>query len=208
MNFASYADFREKTRSLIEGDEIGETFSTTTLDTIIGIAENRVYRELRTETMFTSATLTTVASNALALPTDIAALDRVIIGGDQVEVTDLWRLEALNASAASATDTVYCARKGSNLIFFPEVADSTSITLYYYARPTAMADEATWANQTTLARYPEVFIYAACAEASPFLGEDNRALMWEQKYANAMRDAKSDDRWRVYSGSPLRVRTR
>ena len=44
MQFASYADFREKVRILIEGDEIGETFSTTTLDLIIGLAEQRIGR--------------------------------------------------------------------------------------------------------------------------------------------------------------------
>jgi len=135
MNFASYADFREKVRVLIEGDEIGETFSTTTLDLIIGLAEQRIYRDLRASTMYTTATLTTVASNALPLPTSLIALDRVVIGDDQVEVTDLWRVEQLINSGSSASDPTYCAQRGDSLIFFPAVADSTSIVLSYYARP-------------------------------------------------------------------------
>lgn len=204
MNFASYSDFREKVRVLIEGDEIGETFSTTTLDLIIGLAEQRVYRDLRASTMYTTATLTTVASNALALPTSLLALDRVSIGGDQVEVTDLWRVEELINGGASASNPTYCAQKGDTLIFFPEVADSTSIVLSYYARP---ADVSAGIN-TTVTRYPEVFLYASVAESAPFLGEDNRVGLWEQKYANALAQATKDERWRTYDGSPIRVRNR
>ena len=204
MNFASYSDFREKVRTLIEGDEIGETFSTTTLDLIIGLAEQRIYRDLRASTMYTTATLTTVASNALALPTSLLALDRVFIGGDQVEVTDLWRVEELINGGASASNPTYCAQKGDSLIFFPEVADSTSIVLSYYARP---ADVSAGIN-TTVTRYPEVFLYASVAESAPFLGEDNRVGLWEQKYANALAQATKDERWRTYDGSPIRVRTR
>lgn len=204
MNFASYSDFREKVRILIEGDEIGETFSTTTLDLIIGLAEQRIYRELRPTTTHTSVALTTVASNLLALPSDCMALDKVVIGGKQVEVVDLWRLDALNESSASADRTVFCARQGENLTFFPAVADSTSITLYYYARP---ADISAGIN-TTVSRYPEVFLYGSVAESAPFLGEDERVGLWEQKYAQAMREALADNRWRAYDGSPIRVRTR
>lgn len=204
MNFASYSDFREKVRVLIEGDEIGETFSTTTLDLIIGLAEQRIYRDLRASTMYTTATLTTVTGNELALPTSLLALDRVSIGGDQVEVTDLWRVEELINGGASASDPTYCAQRGDNLIFFPAVADSTSITLSYYARPT---DVSAGIN-TTVTRYPEVFLYASVAESAPFLGEDNRVGLWEQKYANALAQATKDERWRTYDGSPIRVRNR
>lgn len=204
MQFASYADFREKVRILIEGDEIGETFSTTTLDLIIGLAEQRIYRDLRASTMYTTATLTTVTNNALPLPTSLLALDRVSIGGDQVEVTDLWRVEQLINSGASASDPTYCTQKGDSLIFFPAVANSTSIVLSYYARP---ADLSAGIN-TTVTRYPEVFLYGSVAESAPFLGEDGRVGLWEQKYANALAQARTDERWRSYSGSPLRVRNR
>ena len=204
MNFASYSDFREKVRTLVEGDEIGETFSTTTLDLIIGLAEQRIYRELRPTTTHTSVALTTVSGNALALPSDCMALDTITIGGKQVEVIDLWRLLSLNESSASADRTVFCARQGENLIFFPAVADSTSITLSYYARPADIED----GINTTVSRYPEVFLYGAVAEAMPFLGEDSRVGLWEQKYAQAMRDALADDRWRAYDGSPIRMRNR
>ena len=204
MNFATYAEFREAVRNLLEGDEIGATFSVDSLDLMIALGEQRVYRDLKASTLYTSVTLATVTDNALDLPTDVIALDKVVIGGKQVEVTDLWRLDALNEATAYADRTVFCAQSGDTLLFFPAVADSTSITLFYYARP---ADIATAIN-STLNRYPEVFLYAAIAEASPFLGEDSRAPMWEAKFAKAMGEANADNRWRAYSGSPLRVRNR
>ena len=204
MNFATYAEFREAVRNLLEGDEIGDTFSVDSLDLMIALGEQRVYRELKASTLYTSATLTTVASNLLALPSSLIALDKVVIGGKQVEVIDLWRLDALIESDASANQTVYCAQSGDNLKFFPAVADSTSITLSYYARP---ADIATAIN-STLTRYPEVFLYAALTESSPFIGEDSRTPMWEAKFKEVVGWANTDNRWRAYSGSPLRIRNR
>ena len=204
MNFASYADFREKVRVLIEGDEIGETFSTTTLDLIIGLAEQRIYRDLRVSGMYSYFTPYNATSNSLALPTDLLSLDRVDIDGKQLEITDTWRVSQLLDGNATASDTTYCAELGGSLIFWPAVSDTTDIYLGYYARP---ADISAGINGV-VSRYPEVFLYASVAEAAPFLGEDARVGLWEQKYANALAQANKEDRWRTYDGSPIRVRTR
>ena len=203
MQFTSYADFREKARLLIEGDEIGNTFNTGTLDVIIGLAENRVYRELRVSTMVDTATLT-ITNNLAPLPADLVELKA--LWQDRDEPIEIVSLERVNRLGANGGDVYYAAHDGENLRFAYEA--SGTVTAEYYARPTAMADETTWANQTTLARYPEVFLYAAVAEASPLLGEDARMPMWEQKYAMALAQAKSDDRWRVFGSGPIRIRAR
>lgn len=203
MNFVSYADFREKVRALIEGDEIGETFSTTTLDLIIGIAENRVYRDLRASNMVDTAVLT-ITSNLAPLPADLLELKTVWQDRDEpIEIVSLERVNLLGANGGTA---MYAAQDGDNLRFAYETSGTVNID--YYARPTDMASETVWANQKPLARYPEVFLFASAAEAMPFLGEDARVALWEQKYAQALAQAGSDERWRVYSGSQLRVRTR
>ena len=200
----SYAQVREKVRLLIEGDEVGTTFSTDTLDLLISMAESRVYRKLRSDTMYVASAALNATSNVLALPSDLLELDRVLIGGKPVEVTDLWRIDQLAYNGASAGDTVYCARSGDNLVFWPAIDDTTDVYLYYYGRPAALS----LGENSTYTRYPEVFLFGSVAEASPFLGEDSRAPMWEAKFAQAMQDAMTNERWRTYSGSQLRVRNR
>lgn len=323
MQFSSYAAFREAVRNLIEGEEVGDTFSTGTLDLIIGLAENRVYRDLRASCMVATDTLT-VTNNLAPLPADllelkavwqdrdepleIVSLDRVnrlganggnayyaaldgdnlrfaygvttgnILGNGTFDASDGWTLgdgwsvtggklvrgtasggsiashavsvEAgkqytitytvsgyssgtvfvgfgggsnVSGTSRSANGTytqVLTAVTGNNILQFVASTAGTSlsidnvtvevpsVTIDYYARPTEMKSETVWANQKPLARYPELFLFASVAEASPFLGEDARTPLWEQKYAQALAQANSDETWRAYSGSFLRIRAR
>jgi hypothetical protein len=198
----SYAQVRENVRLLIEGDEIGNTFDTGTLDLLISMGENRVYRSLRADAMRTSATITP-ASNLAALPANLIQLERVYVNGKQVEVVDDWRLEELLQQGASASDVAYCAHIGSNLKFWPEA--TTDVTVWYYQKPTAML---TAGESTTYLRYPEVFLFAAVAESAPFVGEDARIPIWESKYQQNLADANRVERYRVFGGSQLRTRSR
>lgn len=198
----AYAQVRENVRLLIEGDEIGNTFDTGTLDLLISMGENRVYRSLRADTMRTSATLTP-ASNLVALPADLLELERVFVGGYQVEVVDDWRLEELIADGVNASGVAYCAHIGTNLKFWP--AATTNATVWYYQKPAAML---TANESTTYLRYPEVFLYAAVAESAPFVGEDARLPMWESKYQQHLADANRVEKYRVFGGSQLRIRNR
>lgn len=203
MQFANYASFREAVRNLIEGDQIGNTFSTATLDLIVGLAEERIYRDLRASTMVDSAVLT-VTSNTAPLPADLIELKALWQNRD--EPIEIIPLDRLNRVGTNGGNTYFAALDGDNLRFAYEA--SGTVNCEYYARPTAMKDETTWANQTTLARYPDVFLYGAVCEAMPFLGEDARVGLFEQKYSQALTYAKADERWRAYGGSPLRVRAR
>lgn len=203
MQFASYAVFREAVRNLIEGDVISNTFSTATLDLIIGLAENRVYRDLRASCMVATDTLT-VTNNLAPLPADLLELKAV--WKDRDEPLEIVSLERVNRLGANGGDAYYAALDGDNLRFAYETSGTVDID--YYARPTDMKSETVWADQKALARYPEVFLFASVAESSPFLGEDARVGLWEQKYAQALAQAQSDETWRAYSGSALRIRTR
>jgi len=198
----AYAQVRENVRLLIEGDEIGNTFDTGTLDLLISMGENRVYRSLRADTMRTSASIAPV-SNLVALPADLIELERVFVDGRQVEIVDDWRLEELLADNIGASGVAYCAHIGSNLKFWP--AATTDATVWYYAKPAAML---TAGESTTYTRYPEVFLYAAVAESAPFVGEDSRLPMWESKYQQYLADANRVEKYRVFGGGQLRTRSR
>ena len=200
----SYAQVREKVRLLVEGDDIGTTFSTDTLDLIISMAENRVYRNLRSDTMHVASAALNATSNVLAIPADLMELQRIVVGGKDVELTDMWRVQQLIDGGSGGSDTLYAAQRGPDFVFYPAIDDTTDIYLYYYGKPSALA----LGENTTYTRYPELFLYAAVAEASPYLGEDSRAPMWEAKFAQALQDANANERWRAYGGTQLRIRNR
>lgn len=206
MQFANYNAFRVACQKLIEGDDTTGTFNLNTLDLMIGLGEARVYRDLRATTMQKPLSVA-VTDNAAALPADLLELNEVYFADKRpLEVVTLDRLRTLEAIGMSnGAQTVVCAQDGDTLRFWPEATGT--VLGSYYAKPDPL-ETITWANATTFARYPEVFIYAAMIEAMPFLGMEPRIQFWEAKYQQALGNAQHEERMRVYGGSPLRVRTR
>lgn len=212
MNFANYDAFRVAVRTLMEGDDASQfTFSANTIDLIVGLGENRVYNGdessagLRASSMV-EAMSATVTDNAAPLPADLLELREVYFSGQPpLDIIPLDRLRALEADGASGGDARYCAQDGDTLRFWP-VASGTVLGSYY-AKPEPL-ETGDWAEQTTFARYPELFLFAALVEAAPLIGEDARIVVWETKLRQAMKAAQANERMRVYAGGPLRMRTR
>lgn len=211
MEFASYQAFRVAVEKLIEGDDIGSTFSTATLDLIIGLAEDRVYlgdeetAGLRASSMEAPLSVALV-NNAAALPADLLELKEVYFSGKApLEIVPLDRLRRLAADCYGGGEARYCAQDGDSLVFWPEA--SGTVIGSYYAKPAALKTVDPWSDATTFARYPQLFVFASLIEAMPFLGMEAKAQGWDARYRMALKGAQHNERMRVYGGGRLRVRT-
>jgi hypothetical protein len=209
MQFASYQAFRVAVEKLIEGDDIGSTFDVSTLDLIIGLAEERIYagdestKGLRASTMIAPLS-ETITANVADLPADLLELKELYFDGEPpLEIIPIDRLRRLVAAGASSGDVRYAAQDGDTLVFWPE-AEGTVLGSYY-AKPEAL-ETVTWADATTFARYPQLFVFASLVEAMPFLGMEAKAQGWDARYRMALRGAEVNEAQRVYGGSPLRMR--
>lgn len=211
MQFANYDAFRVAVQQFIENDDTaGSTFSTNTLDTIIGLGEYRVYHGdystdgLRASSMVKPLSLT-VTSNAATLPADLLELKEVYFSGKRpLELLPLDRLRDHERNAGGG-DAHFCAQNGDTLRFYP-TATGTALGSYY-ALPAALAG-VTWGDATTFARYPALFLYSALYEGAIFLGMVDKQPLWEAKYRQLAEGAAHAERMRVYGGGPMRVRTR
>ncbi len=212
MVFEDYIAFRADIQRLIEGDDVTGTFSVNTLDLLIGLGEARVIHGdsqtagLRASTMLKDLSVA-VASNAATLPADLLELKEVWFAGERpLEIVPLDKLRALEADGSTTSGTVrYAAQDGDTLRFWSEA--SGTVLGRYYAVPASL-ETVTWADATTFARYPQLYIFATLIESAPFLGMDARMPMWDAKYRSLADGANHSERMRVYAGSPLRVRTR
>jgi len=212
MQFPDYNAFRVAVQHLFEGDDTASnTFSVNTLDVLIGLGEERVYHGdaatagLRASTMVKPLSAA-VTSNAATLPADLLALKEVYFAGEKpLDIVPLDRLRALEADSPSGGIVRVCAQDGDTLRFWP--AASGTVLGSYYAKPASL-ETVTWANATTFARYPQLFLYAALFEGAVFLGMTNKMGMWEAKYRQLAEGANHSERMRVYAGGPLKVRTR
>jgi hypothetical protein len=214
MQFSNYDAFRVALQTLIEGDDsTGDTFNTSTLDLMVGLGEGRVYHgDAQTPALRSSAMVeamsATVTANAAPLPADLLELKEVYFSGKApVEVVPLDRLRKLeSAGVRTGATTVYCAQDGDTLRFWPSA--SGTVLGSYYAKPDSIVTVTPWADATTFARYPELFLYACLYESALYLGMDSKAPIWEGRYRALADGANHSERMRVYGGSPLRVRTR
>jgi len=214
VNYPNYEAFRNSLFWLIEGEELTTTFSTNTLDLIVGLGEGRVYSGdnqtsgLRASSMMQPLSVA-ITDNAAALPADLLELKEVYFDGESpLEIVPLDRLRRLVDAAPSGGASRYAAQDGDSLRFWPEA--SGSVIGSYYAKPTSIVglDDADWQDATTFARYPELFTYACLFEGALFLGMVEKAAAWESRYRQLADGANHAERMRVYGGGPLRVRTR
>ena len=213
MQFADYNAFRVAVQKMIEGDDYAgtSTFSVNTLDMFIGMGESRVYHGdmqtpgLRASTMVKPLSLT-VTSNAATLPADLLELKEVYFDGKPpIEIMPIERVRLEVSGDASGGDSIFCAQDGESLVFWPTA--SGTVLGRYYARPAAL-ESVTWADATTFARYPELFLYAACYEGALFLGLSGQLPLWEARYRALADGARHSEAMRVYGGSRLRMRAR
>lgn len=204
MQFSSYSDLRTTVLTLIDGDDVGsQSIAQATLDLLIGLGEQRVYRELRASTMVTPLSLA-VTNNAATLPADLIELKEAYFSGRRpVEIVQLDYLRKLEAEAPRAGISYMAAQDGETLRFWPLA--SGTVLGSYYKKPAALSG---WTDTATVNRYPELFVFGALAESAPFLGEDERIPTWEGLYKGWLDAARKNEQSRVWGGSPLRVRAR
>lgn len=202
MNFATYAAFRTAVQTLIDGDDISQSeLAVSTLDTIIGLGEQRIYREMRSSTQDVALSLT-VTNNVATLPSDFIEL-RSIYSSQNFPATYVPYEEMqglIQRGSSAATGALYYTMEGDTIIFYPQI--NGTISGRYYKR---FADISTGIN-ALLTRHPDVFIYAALAESGPFLGESERQQVWEAKYSALVQAANETERRRNTRGSKLQIR--
>jgi hypothetical protein len=169
---------------------------------IILAGEKRIFRKLRVRAM-EEALSSTISSGTIALPTGYVDLKFAYIDGSPVQ--NLQRKSAdwmyLNyPTRASDGKPKFIAREGTNFIFGPYPDSGYTVKGVYYKRLTAVASSA----NTLFTDNPDLYLFAALAESSLFLGQDdNRPKIWEAKFNEILRDVQNEDSDEGTSGGVL-----
>jgi hypothetical protein len=77
--------------------------------------------------------------------------------------------------------------------------------LTYYGKITALSDSNT--SNWLLSYAPDLYLYGALLEASPYLKDDERLATWGQLYTNSLGDIEVADQRASVSSTPI-VRAR
>jgi hypothetical protein len=193
---------------LLDGDDVTVSdISNASLDQLLTVAQQRIYREVHSRWNESTFTGVTVTGNLAPLPDDYEAASIVHFGRQalipvsETVIRDYW---ADNGASANGTD-LYFARAGNSLTFYPAQADAAVVQGRYYARLAYLTD-ANMASNLLYQNADDLFIYACLVESAIFFGESQNMPTWESKY-EAIKDSLNISSQRAaYSAGRLQQR--
>ena len=176
------------------------------VETMIGLAEARIYRELRIQPMETALS-STIASGVIAVPSSYLELRYAYV--DQAKAISLevktpdWIIGNY-PTRSSESIPKFIARDGSNFIFGPYPDSTYTIKGSYYATLTALStsNETNWFTTNA----PDLLLYGTLVHSAPYIGHDERLSLWEGAYQQAKSLVREqDDAERFPRGMPMRA---
>lgn len=197
---ADFASFRTSIATWIDW-----TDSTTThLNDLIEVGQNKVQRFLRIRAMETALAATINSSGQATVPSDYLEMKSAYIDSAPRRKLERKSVEFINEKFSDRSVTsneAYYAREGSNFIFGPAGGEGSVMKGVYYAKGSSMAAGSTVNSIFTAA--PEVFLFGVLSEAGPFIGQDARLPMWEGKFQQLLEAANLEAKKEDQSGSRL-----
>lgn len=214
MALKIYADLLNEIKQYCSVSEAG-SFNAFggTIDTVVTMAENRIFRELRCREMEqTLTTSNTISGGIVTLPADYVELKYAYLNNEQpykylTKRTASWIYEKYPYRAASSQPR-FIAREGTGFIFgpYPDTSKTYTVKGYYWGRPVTMIGVTTTASANAVfAAHPDLYLAAAVVETRPYLkgidAED--AALWESRYENIKRAIHAEARAEDFEGSEI-----
>lgn len=186
MSLATYSDLQASIKSWLHRDGLDSI-----IPDLIRIGELRIFREVRCRVM-ESVFSGTIANGSITVPSDYLELKFAYINA--TPTSQLSRMSGAQLYSKWPNRTaqgkpIGIAREGSNFIFGPYPDSSYAVAGIYYAKPTSIA---TTANALYVAN-PDLYLFAALAEAAPYIKDDPRVQLWEAKYASIKQQINFED---------------
>lgn len=206
MSIASYSELLTQLARMVtfEGENPGDA-SPGVISTLIGIAENRIYRDVRTSYNMTAFGVSdTVTGNAYTLPAALKAVSSINFGKlplDPVAPEFIQQELQFNPTG----DCKYFANQANKLIFAPAVADGTQLQGYYYAKLPALSDS-TLASNALFNAANDLFLFAVMVEAAPMYGFQDQLDLWNARYLGVVQALNEEQQMTAYAAGRIKRR--
>jgi len=198
MSITTYAELQTAAANWLKRSDL-----TSYIPDLIRLGELRIFREVRCRIMESSLS-SAISSGVVTVPSDYLGLKSAYIDGSPTQklqratVSQIYDKYPLRAAEGKPK---MVAREGSSFIFGPYPDSSYTMKGIYYAKPTSIQ---TSANALFL-ESPDLYLFAALAEAAPFLKDDARIVIWDGKYASVVKQIEDADRDEDSTGGGLAV---
>jgi len=172
----------------------------------IADAEIRIANDLRIKAMeasFSSA----IASGTVALPSGFLEWQFLYVDGDSAQKLERRDAEWIYTNYPNRTGggkPVFFAREGETLIFGPYPDSTYTIKGRYYKRLDALSDSNT--TNWFITNAPDLLRYGALCEAAPYMQNDARINVFENKYQAAKERIQRTERRESSSGAIITMK--
>lgn len=151
-----------------------------------------------------------IASSVVAVPAAYLGLKYAYVSGSPSARLDRMSINQLYGSFPRGGETgtpIWISREGANFVFGPAPDDAYTVHLLYWAKPTVMRSYTTGGADAVahwiIVNAPDLALYGALLEASPFLLNDERVPLWNAAYELAIDAYRELQRDEDISGSPV-----
>ena len=177
------------------------------IDTMIEMAEDEIYRELRLRFM-ESATTPAISSGVVPIPDSFLELKNASVdnGGASNRLTPKNSDWIYTKYPTRSGDGVpkFIAQEGDNFIFGPYPDSGYTVNLQFYARPESLSlsNETNWLTTNA----SDILLNATLLQSISYLGMDERVPYWQAAYDKGINRLKMQQkRERFPSETPLRM---
>lgn len=148
-----------------------------------------------------------IASGVIAVPAAYLGLKYAYVSGNPSSRLDRVSINQLYGTyprGSSPSLPFWIAREGASFVFGPVPDDDYTIHILYWAKQTLMRSfAADAAAHWIIVNAPDMALYGALLEASPFLLNDDRVPLWAAAYDVAVSDYRDLQKEEDVSGSPV-----
>jgi hypothetical protein len=181
---------------------------TSIIPSFITLAEAKFNRKLRMRQMIKRATAT-IDTQYFAFPADWLQAKEFILNTNPITymefVTDKQANELRQNLIIASGKPEYYTIVGTQIEVIATPDSSYTGELTYYGKIPALSDSNT--SNWLLAYAPDLYLYGALLEATPYLKDDERLATWSTLYANSLGDMEVADQRASVASTPI-VRAR
>jgi hypothetical protein len=174
------------------------------VDDLITVAEKWIFRNARIIQMEKAMSIS-VINGVAALPFDYIALKYAYIDASPIYKLDRkgadWIFQNYPDRSTTGTPRTI-ATDVENFVFGPPVSDGSVLKGTYWARPESVFTS----TNDIISNHPDLYLFAALAEAAPYIRDDARVEMWTAKRNAILADINGETQRERFSGNVLQIR--
>jgi len=186
MAIDTYSALQNQVKSFLHRANILDAVSSDNVPNLILYGEQWIFRMARTPEM-ESALSVAMSAGSAAVPSDYIALKHARIDGTPSRALRMrpsqWILERYPLRSSDQKPS-FMGRDGASFIFGPYPDSDYTVLGIYYARPTSVASS----DNSLFTANPDLYLFAALAEAEAFVKNDKRVAMWVAKRNQILHD--------------------